>query len=125
MDIIGYYILDDDASAFGILSQVHKGEEKVTAYFSRQLSRQECQYCATRRELLAIIQATKHFHYYLYGREFTVEKDHAALKWLLSVKKPEGPEGQTARRLEHLQQYNFPIEHRLGEKHGNADALSR
>ena len=121
----GNYILDADASAFGIgavLSQVQKGEEKVIAYFSRQLSRQERQYCATRRELLAIIQATKHFHHYLYGREFTVRTDHAALKWLLNFK---NPEGQTARWLEHLQQYNFTIEHRQGEKHGNADALSR
>ena len=122
---IGHYILDADASAFGVgavLSQVQSGEEKVIAYFSRQLSRQERQYCATRRELLAIIQATKHFHHYLYGREFTVRTDHAALKWLLSFK---NPEGQTARWLEHLQQYDFIIEHRLGEKHGNADALSR
>lgn len=72
---LGQYIVDADASAFGIgavLSQVQKGEEKVIAYFSCQLNRQERQYCATRRELLAIIQATKHFHHYLYGREFTV-----------------------------------------------------
>ena len=37
----GNYILDADASAFGIgavLSQVQKAEEKVIAYFSRQLS---------------------------------------------------------------------------------------
>lgn len=121
----GQYILDTDASAFGIgavLSQVQGGEERVIAYFSRQLSRQERQYCATRRELLAIVQATKHFHHYLYGREITVRTDHAALKWLLSFK---NPEGQTARWLEHLQQYHFTIEHRPGEKHGNADALSR
>ena len=114
----GNYILDADASAFGVgavLSQVQKGEEKVIAYFSRQLSRQECQYCATRRELLAIIQVTKHFHHYLYGREFTVRTDHAALKWLLNFK---NPEGRTACWLEHLQQYNFTIEHRHGEKHG-------
>ncbi len=101
---IGHYILDADASAFAVgavLSQVQEGEEIVITYmyFSRQLSRQERRYCATRRELLAIIQATKHFHHYLYGREFTVRTDHAALKWLLSFK---NPEGQTARWLEHL-----------------------
>ena len=101
--------------------QVQGGEERVIAYFSRQFSRQERQYCATRRELLAIIQATKHFHH-LYGRDFTVRTNHAALKWLLSFK---NPEGQIARWLEHLQQYHFTIEHRPGERHGNADALSR
>ena len=59
----------------------------MIAYFSCQRSRQEC---ATRRELLAITQVTKHFHHYLYGREFTVQTDHAALKWLLSFKHPKG-----------------------------------
>ena len=88
----------------------------------RQLSRRERQYCTTRRELLAVVRATQHFHTYLYGREFTARTDHAALKWLLSSK---NPEGQTARWLEHLQRYNFTVEHRPGEKHGNADALSR
>ena len=35
------------------------------------------------------------------------------------------PEGQVARWIERLQQYDFSIEHRPGSLHGNADALSR
>lgn len=35
------------------------------------------------------------------------------------------PEGQLARWLEWLQEYNFRIEHRRGSVHNNADALSR
>ena len=118
----GHFILDTDASAYGIgavLSQIQHGEEKVVAYYSRAMSRPERQYCVTRRELLAVVQ---HFHPYLYGRHFTIRTDHAALRWLLSFR---SPEGQTARWLECLQQYDFRIEHRAGAKHGNADALSR
>jgi hypothetical protein len=34
-------------------------------------------------------------------------------------------EGQTARWIQRLQEYNFTSEHRQGRKHNNADALSR
>ena len=54
----GTYILDTDASGFGIgavLSQIHDGQERVLAYYSRSLSKTERRYCVTRRELLAVI----------------------------------------------------------------------
>ncbi|KAJ8985420.1 hypothetical protein NQ317_017049 [Molorchus minor] len=35
------------------------------------------------------------------------------------------PEGQIARWLQRLQEYDFKIEHRKGRLHGNADAISR
>ena len=35
------------------------------------------------------------------------------------------PEGQIARWIQQLQEYNFEVEHRPGKQHGNADALSR
>lgn len=34
-------------------------------------------------------------------------------------------EGQLARWLERIQQYNFEIVHQIGKLHGNADSLSR
>ena len=120
------FILDTDASGTGIggvLSQnVPEEEERVIAYFSRPLSTQERRYCVTRRELLAVVKAIKHFHAYLYGRTFLIRTDHSALRWLLNFRHPEG---QIARWIESLQQYNFTIEHRPGARHGNADALSR
>ena len=122
----GPFILDTDASSTGVgavLSQVHPGsQEKVVAYYSRVLSAPERCYCVTRRELLAIVKAVKHFHVYLYGRKFLLRTDHAALRWLLSFRQPEG---QVAHWIECLQQYDFTVEHRSGAKHQNADALSR
>ena len=68
------------------------------------------------------MKALEHFHPYLYGAEFTVRTDHAALQWLKSLKVPEG---QLARWLGRLEQFNYRVVHRPGRVHGNADALSR
>lgn len=119
------FIVDADASNVGIgavISQIHDGQERVVAYFSKVLSKPERNYCVTRRELLALVQATKHFHKYLYGQKFLLRTDHAALKWLLQFR---NPEGQIARWIEQLQSYDFEIQHRKGNLHANADALSR
>jgi len=105
-----------------VLSQVQEGEERVIAYFSRVLSKTEKNYCVTRRELLAIVDSVKFFHHYLYRRKFLIRTDHVSLKWLLSFK---DLEGQLARWLERLQQYDFEVLFRKGRVHGNADGLSR
>ena len=129
--VLGYpdpvlpYILDTDASAVGVgavLSQVQDGKERVIAYFSKTLSPPERNYCVTRRELLAVIKAVGHFKPYLYGRPFTLRTDHASLMWLCQRKEPSN---QVARWLEILSEFRYKVEHRPGNKHGNADALSR
>ena len=120
------FLLDTDASNSGIggvLSQLDdEGVEHVVAFASRTLSKSERRYCVTRRELLAVVVFTQHFRPYLLGREFTLRTDHGSLSWLQSFREPEG---QLARWLEKLQEYNFRVVHRPGKKHGNADALSR
>ena len=119
------FILDTDASNVGmgaVLSQVIGGQERVIAYYSQALTKPERNYCVTRRELLAMIRSIDHFHHYLYGRKFKIRTDHSALQWLLKFK---NPEGQIARWLQKLQDYEFEISHRSGQKHSNADAMSR
>ena len=119
------FILDTDASDTGIgavLSQKQSGEEKVVAYASRSLTKAERNYCTTRKELLALVFFVKHFRHYLYGQQFLVRTDHQALKWLFKFKEPEG---QLARWVIQLSEYNFEIEHRPGKLHVNADSLSR
>ena len=79
------FILDTDASQFSIgsvLSQVQEGTEKVIAYGGRTLNVNEINYCATRKELLAVVHFTQAYRQYLLGRKFIMRTDHAALSWL-------------------------------------------
>lgn len=84
------FILDTDECNTGIgavLSQVQEGMEKVTAYYSRTLSKPERRYCVTRKELLAVVAGIQQFHHCLIGRHFKARTDHGALRWLLNFKK--------------------------------------
>ena len=55
---------------------------------------------ATRKELLALVQAVQHFYAYLYGRHFTIQ---TALKWLLSFKKSRRSSGQVDSEIGRIQ----------------------
>ena len=119
------YILDTDASNSGVgavLSQIQEGVERVICYGSKKLDKAQRNYCVTRKELLAVVTFVNQYRHYLLGQEFTLRTDHSSLRWLCNFKQPEG---QLARWLEVLSQYNFQIVHRDGKKHGNADSLSR
>ena len=119
------FIIDTDASDNGIgavLSQMQLGEERVIGYHSMIFDKTQRRYCVIRRELLAVVKGITHFRPYLYGRRFTLRTDHASLRWLLNFR---DPEGQWARWLQRLQEYDFDIQHRPGKSHGNADGLSR
>ena len=129
--VLGYpdpdkqYVLDTDASDIGVgavLSQIEDGVERVIAYYSKTLAPPERNYCVTRKELLAVIKAVKHFRPYIYGRRFRLRTDHASLRWLCLRKEPSN---QVARWLEILAEFQYTLEHRAGVKHGNADGLSR
>ena len=119
------FILDCDASngAIGaVLSQIQDGQEKVIAYASRLYSKAELNYCVTRKELLAVVHFCKYFRQYLLGRDFIIRTDHSALSWLRRMSEPIG---QQSRWLEILEEFSFTVQHRSGNKHSNADAMSR
>ena len=124
-DLTKPFILDTDASNHSlgaVLSQVHDGKEKVVCYDSRLLSKEERNYCVTRRELLAVVVFTNKFRSYLLGKPFRLRTDHGSLLWLHNFKEPEG---QLARWIEKLQAFDYEILHRPGNRHSNADSLSR
>ena len=117
--------MDTDASdkaIGGVLSQVQNGVERVVGYGSHVLSAAQRNYCVTRKELLAVVTFTRTYRHYLLGNRFSVRTDHGSLVWLMNFK---NIEGQLARWLEELQEYDMEVLHRAGRAHGNADALSR
>ena len=109
------FILDTDASesAIGaVLSQKIGDKEFVIAYASKSLSKAERRYCVTRKELYAVVYFTKYFKHYWVGKQFLLRTDHSSIRWLLSIK---DPEGQVARWIEALSEFDMKIEHRPGK----------
>lgn len=116
-----------DASNYAlgvVLCQIIDGRERVIGYYSRVLRDSEKNYDVTQKECLAVVWAVKKLRPYLYGREFVIKTDHAALKWLLNLP-PKDHTGRLMRWALLLQDYMFVVKHRAGRSHGNADALSR
>ena len=86
----GAFFISTDASNDGMGSVLEQDQtqddgtivRKVIAYASKALSRSQRKYCATNKELLAVVWALEQFKYYVLGRPFTVITDHASLVWL-------------------------------------------
>ena len=119
------FVLDTDASDLSVgaeLSQIQDGQERIVAFGSSVLSPQQRKYCTTRKELLAVVTFTRRYRHYLLGRKFILRTDHNSLTWLLSFK---DIQGQLARWIEELSQYDMEVQHRPGKHHSNADGLSR
>ena len=51
----------------------------MVCYASRTLTKAERKYCATRKEMLALVWSLGQFRPYLYGKHFTARSDHGAL----------------------------------------------
>jgi transposase InsO family protein len=121
------FILDTDASfdtIGAVLSQKDEyGRERVIAYGSHKMNKHELGYCITRKELLAIYYFTQHFKHFLYGKRFLLRTDHKAITFMMTTKNPITPQFQTW--INFLSSLDMKMEFRKGEKHSNADAMSR
>jgi len=121
----GDFVLDVDASTYGveaILHQYQEGVLRVISYASRQFNTAKAAYCTTRQELAAVVFGLKRFRQYLLGRRVLVRSDHAALTYLRRTKEPVA---QQARWLDFVEQFDIVVQHRSGSAHRAADALSR
>ena len=120
------FTIHSDASltAIGaVLSQLDdEGNEHPVAYTSRVLNKHERNYSVTERVCLVLINTVKQFKVYVHRVKFQIITDHSSLKWLQTLKEPEG---RLVRWAIALQAYNFEINHRPGAAHQNADCLSR
>jgi hypothetical protein len=120
--------VETDASDFGlgaVLSQ--RGTDnrlRPVAFLSRKFSPEELNYQVHDKELLAIVDACKHWRAYLDHVQvpFTVYSDHHNLQYFFSAKVLNR---RQARYYELLSELNFKLIHRPGTQQGKSDALSR
>ncbi|KZS20297.1 Uncharacterized protein APZ42_013090 [Daphnia magna] len=67
----------------------HRQEHPI-AYSSRPLTKAKMKYNTTEKEALAVIDAIKHFRYYLLDKPFETISDHRPLQWLKNQKDNNG-----------------------------------
>ena len=118
------FVLDTDASnnsIAAVLSNLDSNTENPLALAIRVLTRKEVNYSTTKTEALGVVQALKWSRSYLLGIPFMIRTDHPSLQCLFR----QNADGMTYRMIEVFQEVDFQVVHRPGEKHGNADALSR
>ena len=123
------FILYTDASdkAIGAVLSQHPPKnisEHVVCYASRKLSPTEQNYCATDRELLAVVWAVEYFNKYLDGNKFKIVTDHCPIKYIKDMK-PEKLKAKHYRYLMILENYDYDIQYKTGVTHQNADYMSR
>ena len=115
-----------DASGTGlgaVLSQASDdGLHHPVSFISRTLNAAERNYSVSEQECLGVVWAIRKFRPYVFATQFEVVTDHAALRWLRSIRDPRGRLGRWS--LE-LQDCDFEVIHRPGSTNVVADALSR
>jgi hypothetical protein len=119
------WVLDCDASlvaAAAILQQWQDVKLRAVEYASSIFNAAERNWCASRREMAALLFGLEHFRRYLLGRKFVVRVDNTAITHFRTT--PE-PTAQVARSLAFLEEFDFSIIHRPGDKSANVDSLSR
>lgn len=94
------------------------------AFASRKQKGAEARYTVSEKECLAVLFGLCKFREHLYGEEFGVVTDHAALQWLMSLR---DPKRRLARWIVEFQAFAFTVEHAPGNGTLMAvpDALSR
>ncbi|GKA27828.1 putative reverse transcriptase domain-containing protein [Tanacetum coccineum] len=110
---------DASLKGFGV---VLMQREKVTAYASRQLRKNEENYTTHDLELGAVVFSLRLWRHYLYGTKCTVYTDHKSLQYILDQKELNM---RRRRWIELMSDYDCVIRYHPGKANVVADALSR
>lgn len=120
-DFTKKFIITSDASDIAVGSVLSQDNHPI-AFHSRTLNSAEKNYSTIEKELLSIVDATKHFRPYLFGRRFLIQTDHNPLVWLNKLKTINS---RLIRWKIKLDEFEYDIEHLKGSANKVADALSR
>ena len=125
----GMYVLDTDASVVAISGILHEVQEwngrtvrRPTAYGSKVLSDTEMKYGAPKAKKIAVVTFVEKHRAYLGSAPFKLRVDNIALSWLRTHSMDRSYIG---RWIVKLNGYHMIIEHRMRDKHQNADSLSK
>ncbi|GJR76299.1 reverse transcriptase domain-containing protein [Tanacetum coccineum] len=115
------FVVYCDASLKGF-GAVLMQREKVIAYASRQLRKNEENYTTHDLELGAVVFALRLWRHYLYGTKCTVYTDHKSLQYILDQKELNM---RQRRWIKLLSDYDCVIRYHPGKANVVTDALSR
>ncbi|UYV72254.1 hypothetical protein LAZ67_9002361, partial [Cordylochernes scorpioides] len=115
-----------DASAEGLAGMVLQMDEdckwRLVYCVSKKTTEAEKMYHSSRLELMAIVWTLDRLRQFIVGIKFTVVTDFQALVYM-NAKKTTNP--QIARWYNLIQEYDFEIRHKPGEKMAHVDGMSR
>ena len=125
----GMYVLDTGASVVAISGILHQEQEwngrtvfRPIAYGSKVLSVTEMKNGAAKAEIFAVVTIVEKYRAYLGSAPFILRGDNRALSWLKTYSMDQNYIGRWIVRLDG---YHMIIEHRMRDKHQNADSLSK
>ena len=125
----GMYVLDTDTSVVAISGILHQEQEwngrtvlRPIAYGSKVLSDTEMKNGAPKAEMFAVFTFVEKYRAYLGSASFKLRVDNRALSWLKTYLMDQSYIGRWIVRLDG---YHMIIEHRMRDKHQNADSLSK
>ena len=125
----GMYVLDTDASVVAILGILHQEQDwngrtvlPPIAYGSKVLSDTEMKYGAPKAEMFAVVTFVEKYRACLGSAPFKLRVDNRALSWLKTYSMDQSYIGRWIVRLDG---YHMIIEHKMRDKHQNADSLSK
>ena len=125
----GMYVLDTDASVVAISGILHQEQEwngrtvlRPIAYGSKVLSDTEMKYGAPKAKMFAVVTFVEKYRAYLGSAPFNLRVDNRALSWLKTYSMDQSYIGRWIVRLDG---YHMIIEHRMRDKHQNADSPSK
>lgn len=113
-----------DTAMGATLEQFKDKEWQPLAFFSRAWKPPQKKYAAYDKELIAVVEAIKHFRYYLEGAKFTVYTDHLPL--VSGFRKRTIPiSTMQQRHFAFISEYTDDLRHLPGKQNVLADLLSR
>ena len=115
--------IEMDANQSG-LGAVLLQEGRPVAFMSKGLTDTQSRYSNIECKILGVVTGVKHFHQYLFGKQFTLYMDHKPIENL--VLKPLVDTSPRVQRLMlHLSQYHMNVQYKAGKHLLLSDCLSR